>query len=105
MVPAPRAFSGAVSSSETAKDAAILDAHAWTRSDAIDAPTLVAAPVPTGGRPRFDRDLAGTDACTEMNKPLRCKGLSGSRSWTRTNDPLINSQLLYQLSYSGMLVA
>ncbi len=26
----------------------------------------------------------------------------GSRSWTRTNDPLINSQLLYQLSYSGM---
>ncbi len=26
----------------------------------------------------------------------------GSRSWTRTNDPLINSQLLYQLSYSGL---
>ncbi len=25
----------------------------------------------------------------------------GSRSWTRTNDPLINSQLLYQLSYPG----
>ena len=24
-----------------------------------------------------------------------------SRSWTRTNDPLINSQLLYQLSYPG----
>src|SRR5208282_4006920 len=23
------------------------------------------------------------------------------RSWTRTNDPLINSQLLYQLSYPG----
>ena len=29
----------------------------------------------------------------------RCKG--GSRTWTRTRDPLINSQLLYQLSYSG----
>ena len=29
----------------------------------------------------------------------------GSRSWTRTNDPLINSQLLYQLSYSGMSTA
>jgi hypothetical protein len=25
----------------------------------------------------------------------------GSRSWTRTNDPLINSQLLYRLSYPG----
>jgi hypothetical protein len=25
----------------------------------------------------------------------------GSRGWTRTNDPLINSQLLYRLSYSG----
>jgi len=30
---------------------------------------------------------------------------SGSRSWTRTNDPLINSQLLYQLSYPGTAVA
>jgi hypothetical protein len=27
--------------------------------------------------------------------------LFGSRGWTRTNDPLINSQLLYRLSYSG----
>jgi hypothetical protein len=25
----------------------------------------------------------------------------GSASWTRTNDPLINSQLLYRLSYRG----
>ena len=34
----------------------------------------------------------------------RDDGLSriGSRSWTRTNDPLINSQLLYRLSYPGM---
>ena len=39
-----------------------------------------------------------------MKKPLRCKGLGGSRSWTRTNDPLINSQLLYQLSYSGTAI-
>lgn len=27
----------------------------------------------------------------------------GSGSWTRTNDPRINSPLLYQLSYAGML--
>ena len=26
----------------------------------------------------------------------------GSHSWTRTNDPLINSQLLYRLSYAGI---
>ena len=25
----------------------------------------------------------------------------GSASWTRTNDPVINSHLLYQLSYRG----
>ena len=28
-------------------------------------------------------------------------GLIGSSDWTRTSDPLINSQLLYQLSYRG----
>jgi hypothetical protein len=27
----------------------------------------------------------------------------GSRGWTRTNDPAVNSRLLYQLSYSGIL--
>ena len=27
----------------------------------------------------------------------------GSLNWTRTSDPLINSQLLYQLSYQGTL--
>ena len=26
---------------------------------------------------------------------------SGSLNWTRTSDPLINSQLLYRLSYQG----
>ncbi len=31
--------------------------------------------------------------------------LSSSRGRTRTCDPLINSQLLYQLSYSGRIVA
>ena len=30
---------------------------------------------------------------------------SGSPSWTRTNDPRINSPLLYRLSYRGMGVA
>lgn len=28
---------------------------------------------------------------------------SGSGSWTRTSDPRINSPLLYQLSYAGVL--
>ena len=28
----------------------------------------------------------------------------GSPNWTRTSDPLINSQLLYQLSYRGIPV-
>ena len=27
----------------------------------------------------------------------------GSASWTRTNDPVINSHLLYRLSYPGIL--
>ena len=27
--------------------------------------------------------------------------LDGSPSWTRTSDPMINSHLLYQLSYRG----
>ena len=28
--------------------------------------------------------------------------LSGSTTWTRTRDPMINSHLLYQLSYCGI---
>ncbi len=28
--------------------------------------------------------------------------MSGSTTWTRTRDPMINSHLLYQLSYRGM---
>ena len=27
----------------------------------------------------------------------------GSGSWTRTNDPVVNSHLLYQLSYAGII--
>ena len=44
------------------------------------------------------------EVCALQHKrknPVVTRFLSGSRSWTRTNDPLINSQLLYQLSYSG----
>ena len=39
------------------------------------------------------------------SNPLKGKGSwkrSGSPNWTRTSDPLINSQLLYQLSYRGI---
>jgi hypothetical protein len=48
-----------------------------------------------GSRP----DAALTATAQENEKPLIDKGFSnGSGCWTRTNDPLINSQLLYQLS-------
>ncbi len=49
-----------------------------------------------------DQKIAAT------KKPLifRFRGflmlLSGSTTWTRTRDPVINSHLLYQLSYRGM---
>jgi hypothetical protein len=33
---------------------------------------------------------------------LRTRLQKGSRAWTRTRDPAINSRLLYQLSYSGI---
>ena len=29
----------------------------------------------------------------------------GSPSWTRTNDPAVNSRMLYRLSYRGILLA
>ena len=32
---------------------------------------------------------------------LMVEAESGSPNWARTSDPLINSQLLYQLSYRG----
>jgi hypothetical protein len=34
-------------------------------------------------------------------KPLTRNGFRNSRGGTRTPDPVINSHLLYQLSYSG----
>ena len=37
----------------------------------------------------------------EMKKPLSSNGFQSSRGGTRTPDPVINSHLLYQLSYSG----
>ncbi len=33
--------------------------------------------------------------------PFKISVLNGSPSWTRTSDPMINSHLLYQLSYRG----
>ncbi len=41
---------------------------------------------------------------SEAKKSLHlCRlSLSGSTTWTRTRDPMINSHLLYQLSYRGM---
>ena len=42
---------------------------------------------------------------SEAKKSLhlcRLFSMSGSTTWTRTRDPMINSHLLYQLSYRGM---
>ncbi len=30
------------------------------------------------------------------------RGFCGSPSWTRTNDPAVNSRMLYRLSYRGI---
>ena len=40
-----------------------------------------------------------------QKKPLDKSGFLnlGSLSWTRTSDPMINSHLLYQLSYQGTI--
>ena len=46
------------------------------------------------------------NAATKKPLIFRFRGflmlLSGSTTWTRTRDPVINSHLLYQLSYRGM---
>ena len=36
-------------------------------------------------------------------KIINNKGEFGGRTWARTKDPLIKSQLLYQLSYASVL--
>ena len=38
----------------------------------------------------------------QKSRWLLSSALSGSHSWTRTNDILINSQALYRLSYAGI---
>ena len=40
-------------------------------------------------------------------KPVSEKltGFFGSPSWTRTNDPAVNSRMLYQLSYRGVFAS
>ena len=55
-----------------------------------------------GAWPRDDTSghIAGTPPA--IRSSLAAAGsVSGSRSWTRTNDRAINSRLLYQLSYPG----
>ena len=47
------------------------------------------------------RQKAGFSGVTEILKAFSGT-LSGSTTWTRTRDPVINSHLLYQLSYRGM---
>lgn len=47
------------------------------------------------------RQKAGLSVIPEILKTFSAT-LSGSTTWTRTRDPVINSHLLYQLSYRGM---
>jgi|GEM_PF-6013254 hypothetical protein len=57
--------------------------------------------------------LGSGEACTAHERPadrnkkgqrnaLAFSVSFGSTTWTRTRDPVINSHLLYQLSYRGM---
>ena len=60
-------------------------------------------------RPFQEQGVARDDRCrstqiADKKKPLLLAAffVSGSTTWTRTRDPMINSHLLYQLSYRGM---
>ena len=44
-------------------------------------------------------NLAGSVPAYKKNACHKGKRSSGSPSWTRTNDPAVNSRMLYQLSY------
>src|SRR5712671_3005157 len=79
-----------------------------TGGPALARPTGFAAPAAT--RPRTaplrgpepaSATPAATDPFTAAPPLLQRRGEDGSSSRTRTCDPLINSQLLYQLSYRG----
>jgi hypothetical protein len=54
------------------------------------------------GQTGMTLDVAGYETVTAKRKPPQNNAfagvLHGSGCWTRTSDPLINSQLLYQLS-------
>ena len=43
-----------------------------------------------------------TKDCPDSAEENKYDSRRGSPNWTRTSDKLINSQLLYQLSYRGM---
>ena len=50
---------------------------------------------------RFSTAAFGADP--RWGKLLHLLGKFGGRTWARTKDPLIKSQLLYQLSYASTL--
>lgn len=53
------------------------------------------------GKTQKTRHKAGFFRVSEILENFS-ETLSGSTTWTRTRDPVINSHLLYQLSYRGM---
>ncbi len=56
---------------------------------------------PTERQNEKTRHKAGFSGGSEILEAFS-ETLSGSTTWTRTRDPMINSHLLYQLSYRGM---
>ena len=56
---------------------------------------------PTERQNEKTRQKAGSSGVPEILKAFSGT-LYGSTTWTRTRDPVINSHLLYQLSYRGM---
>jgi len=55
----------------------------------------------TVGRPAFGTDVAPISENPEVSE-VQLRGVVGSPGWARTSDPLINSQVLYRLSYRGI---
>ncbi len=60
--------------------------------------------MPTGIRQNAKTKKPARRRVFWVSEPLKAFSatLYGSTTWTRTRDPVINSHLLYQLSYRGM---
>ena len=60
-------------------------------------------PVRVAGKKPHREPPRRSDAAFVASVRIQPGVISGSSAWTRTRDPAVNSRLLYQLSYTGML--